>query len=218
MRKLFLSVAALFVSTAYAAPVADSQVWVMASVLAPIKDQYRFYLEVQPRIAEDVSRLRPLLVRPALVYRLSERNSVWFGYGYIPTFQGARLAEHRVWQQFFREVNDGWRTWIHRLRFEERFLQSADVSLRFRYMFRFLNALEDGKRWSVAAWDELMFNFNSVPGGPATGFDQNRVFVGISVLLAPVRIEPGYMNNLVRQPGPRDRINHVAYVMVAVTF
>lgn len=205
---------------AQAATDPDAQSWTQVFVQGTLAGKFKGFMELQPRVDDNISRMDRLLVRPAAGYQTAPKSSVWLGYLFQPTFHGSRVDEHRIWQQFMNESPRGSFTLFNRTRLEERFLPGApDVAVRLRHMIRTLFAIDSEAAWSVAAFDEIFFNLNHVSAGPEPGFDQNRLFVGVSRLFKPtVRIEPGYMLNYVSQAAPRpDRMNHNLFVMVAIT-
>jgi hypothetical protein len=104
---------------------------------------------------------------------------------------------------------DRLREWAHRLR------QQVRVAL---------TPIPDWP-WQLVVWDEIFFHLNTTgePGNPRTGypsqtgFDQNRLFLGVAYQpTASVRVELGYLNQVVnRMDRPPDQINHALSLSVA---
>jgi hypothetical protein len=73
-------------------------------------------------------------------------------------------------------------------------------------------------RWSAVLWDEGMVAWNATGAGPVKGFDQNRLFGGVSRRLSPhLTVEGGYLWFALR-PAPGVRVDsHVGLVTVNLT-
>ena len=89
---------------------------------------------------------------------------------------------------------------MHRIRFEQRFLEGVDdTSLRFRYFARLtypLNGIHDNL--SLAINEEVFIHLNDPDGGPHSGFNQNRLFIGLNYRVSKrFAFELGYQNQYV---------------------
>jgi hypothetical protein len=162
----------------------------------------RVYAEFQPRYGDDNERFTQLLVRPAVGYTLNKRMSVWLGYGWTPSLFPEYNNENRIFQQFLIDDTFPGLTMNNRTRLEQRFIDGAgDTSVRLRHMLRLYKPLDGQNRWGLVASDELFWNLNSTPRGPQSGFDQNRVFLGVSRTLdRHARVEVGYLASFVNPP------------------
>ncbi len=142
------------------------------------------------------------LLRAALGYQLTDRITVWQGYGFDPTVQtnyGLSYVAQQESFQAFRYVlplnnlmNVTFRTMI-----EESFLPSNGNQIRYRprQMVRYVKSFEFEPRLSFIFWDEVFVTINTTPAGGKAGFNQNRGFIGAGwVLNEFVRFEGGYMN------------------------
>ena len=189
----------------------DTQQWSLFTFQKDLSRRWIAYFELQPRFGNDVSGVERLIVRPALGYRITPKFSVWQGYGWTPLFMPGFRDEHRLYQQFLYEETLGVTAVSNRTRFEQRFIEgTGSTSHRFRTMFRVQHPVSRDRRWAVVAYDELFWNLNSVPNGPAAGFDQNRVFLGVSRVLNPqLRVETGYLLNQINAPSgsPNRQLN-----------
>jgi len=197
----------------------DFQQWTQVTLQGPLSKRWLGYFEVQPRFGQDASALERLILRPALGYRLNKNVSLWQGYGWTPQFQPAYGDEHRLYQQLLVESKHGKTALTNRTRLEERLIEGAGgTSVRFRHMARFAYPISRDRRWSVIAYDEFFFNLNSTESGPKSGFDQNRLYLGISRQLNPqVRLETGYIWNYVNRTSGPDRSLNVLYTWLAIT-
>lgn len=174
----------------------------------------RGYLEVNPRLGDNLNGINQLILRPALGYRFNHHVGIYTGYAWITNYQPNYIQENRVWQQ----LGIGWVLFkrlqtLNRFRLEERFIQGThgDCSMRGRYMLRLATPLWKNSRWYAVASDELFINFNTVEDGPVRGIDQNRIYGGLGRQLSThLRVECGYQQQYVNRQDPTaDQANHV---------
>lgn len=180
----------------------DLQQWTLLVLQGDLSKRWRGYFEVQPRIGGDLSHLERLLVRPAVGYRLRPNVSVWLGYGFTPLLEPEYSPEHRVFQQLLVESRWGAADLMNRTRLEERFIDGAgETAYRFRHMVRLAQPLDRERKWAVVGYEELFWNLNTTPTGPESGFDQNRLYLGVSRTINPqLRAEVGYLWNFIDAP------------------
>jgi hypothetical protein len=214
LKSLGAATAAAFVLGAPAyAQQHDFQQWTQLTAFGPIKDNLLLYVEIQPRLWDNASRLGQLLVRPAVGYRINADTNVLFGYAYIRTdpLGGIATDENRLWQQMIYSIfKTGGLSLIGRSRLEQRTVVNAnDVGWRFRQQLRAQGPLVSGGKILGVAWNETFYNFNTTDWAAREGFDQIRTFVGVQFpLTESFNIEPGYVNQLIFRPG-EDRMNHI---------
>ncbi len=198
----------------------DLQNWELFIFQGPSDSRLRGYLEFQPRFGTDLQRTERVLVRPALLYAITPALTFWLGYGWTPALTPQYSDEARWWQQF-QYISDASKLRLtHRLRFEERSIQDMGTAFRLRYMLKAELAFEENRTWLAVAYNELFLNFNSPSAGVQSGFDQNRLFIGVNRAIHPlVRLEAGYVNNMVHRPNlAQNRMNHVLFFGSYVTF
>lgn len=189
----------------------DLQTWQMLTMRANVGKRFQLYVEGQSRLKENSSKLDRILLRPALGYQLTPTFSIWQGYAFTPGFN-PNASEHRLFQQVLWEKSYDKVQLSNRFRFEERFIeQTSDVSLRARNLLRVSRRLGQQKKWSVVVYDECFWNVNNLSVGPKSGFDQNRIFLGLNRRLSKqTNLEAGYMLNLLNRQAPQlDRLNHI---------
>lgn len=211
--------AGLLLTAAPARAEVDNQQWTLLTLNKELSQRWRAYLEIQPRIGEDVSHLERLLVRPAIGYRLNSKVSVWQGYGFTPLFEPEYQAEHRLFQQLSFEDKVKAGDFSNRTRLEERFIDGVgETAFRLRNMARFSHPVSADKRWALVGYDELFWNLNSTRLGPESGLDQNRLFLGVSrEVNAAYRVETGYLLTHINTPrSSENRRLNVWVVQVAV--
>jgi hypothetical protein len=86
-------------------------------------------------------------------------------------------------------------------------------------MVRFTRPIKEGSKWSPLAYDELFVNLNSTDRGPTSGYDQNRIFLGVSRPTNPkLRLETGYLFTHMNRPRTSsDRKIHARVVQLTFT-
>ena len=208
--------AALAASPAVAQTSHDEGVWINGTVMGKVDGPVVFFAEVQPRIADGVSRMTQLLLRSAIGYQVSKDVTVYQGYARVidPVEGGADLGEDRLFQQVTWNVGAIGKLEIQsRTRLEQRWRSDGpDMSLRARQMMRFEYPLAPGaRRVAALGWSEGFVGLKSADWGGVTGFDQLRTFAGLEIPLAGTStIEAGYLNQTRDAPGRRVNMAHVA--------
>lgn len=193
----------------------DFQVWSPLILQGDLSKRWRGYFELQPRFGAKATELDRFIVRPAVGYRLNRHVSVWLGYLWTPIPEPEFSNEHRIFQQLLAEHRAGKLSITNRTRLEQRMLEDADgTSLRLRHMLRLAYPIDPKKKWAVVLYDELFWNLNTVRSGPESGFDQNRIFLGLSrTVNQSVRLEGGYLWNFINQTGTRPNRNNDVLVL-----
>ena len=154
-----------------------------------------------------------VLVRPGIGYKFAKGWTGYLGYAWTPVFSDDSPAqhEHRVWQQVIGSGSFGSAgRWAVRPRFEQRAsTQDEGIAYRIRLFLRGSYAVRPNL-WLVA-WDELFVGLNDVAWGPQTGYDQNRLFLGVAFpqTIGP-RFEIGYL--LVNLERDNNDTNHALAV------
>ena len=215
--------------SARAAFVDDFESCSIVTLDAHVLPKVRIYAEAQPRIGDNVTHMDRLLLRSAVGYQVTPKVSLWQGYAWTPTYQNLNVdtgqftrkfnSEQRLFQQVL--VEDHWKKLAvtNRARLEERFINNAgETAIRGRHMLRLgLPLTHDGK-YTLVGFDEFFLNFNATPSGAKSGFEQNRIFVGINRKITPhTSFEIGYLNSMVNVPNHSvNQMNHV--VLTGLTF
>jgi hypothetical protein len=168
----------------------------------PSLDKTRVWLEGQARFDNDWKQFYQGMVRGALGYSLSDRATVWLGYTFLPTHNVGKpyVAQQDVWPGFRYVLPTDIGTVSFRTLFEANFLpgNGSDVRFRPRQMIRFSHPFEFEPRLSFVTWDEVFVRLNSTRAGGRAGFDQNRIFGGLSWnFTKDTRAELGYLNQYI---------------------
>ena len=204
-----------------------SSLWTMSLNRFQFTEQYRGFLDIQPRFTvDDVpggdnGSVDTILIRGALGYQLKPNIGIYQGYAIIPTYDPDRV-EHRSFQELLAKHSlSGAAELVHRLRFEQRFIEGVDdTSLRFRYFARFTYPLDQiHDNLSLAINEEVFIHVNDTDG-PRSGFNQNRLFVGLNYRVSKsFAFEFGYQNQYVAGQGSADDVvNHIAFIGMQSNF
>ena len=192
----------------------DFQAWtlVTTNISLDADKKWFFYMEAQPRVGNDVSRLERILIRPAAGYNINKSVSLFLGYGWTPTFSNSEYEsdfrnENRIWQQILISHSDFGLDWQHRIRQEQRMIDDASgVSNRTRYLLRGSYKFCDSDDWGITGYNELFVNLNSVERGPRAGFDRDRFFLGPFYTSGAGRYEVGYLGEYGKRFSSDDRM------------
>lgn len=164
-----------------------------------LSSRFDWHHELQHRNYNFIGDLEQLLLRTGIGYNLSDQNNnILVGYGFIrsePYLEGsnekARIDEHRIYQQFIHKQEFSRFALQHRIRFEQRFIES-DFRMRFRYALAAsipLNVGGSPSRFNLSTYNEIFLNTSD------NAFDRNRIYAGIGYTLsAHLRSEVGIMN------------------------
>jgi len=208
----------------------DFRLWTPVYLNVKLPNRFLAYMEVNPRIGDDVTNIDQLLLRPALGYQLMDNLSIWQGYGWVGNFnqkhtppQSPFFQESRSFQQIIYTNKFGSFNFMSRTRMEERFIEgAAGTALRFREMLKVSYPLPMAPDWSLVAYDEIFMNLNSVDsfddarrGGhaPGAGIDQNRFFLGVNKTFNKYfNVDIGYQNQMLNsrtKHGNANLVNHI---------
>ncbi len=199
----------------------DLQAWGASTATIAAGARGVVWLEGQARFWDDIGRRGQILLRPGVGLKLSPTTTAILGYAYVRTTPSGRAAtsEHRIWQQLGYRIagdNDG-ATLTGRSRVEQRFVEGAsDTGWRLRQQLRLVAPLSGPM--TAVGWSEAFVALDRTDWGQRGGFDRLRNFAGVSLpVAAGIMVEPGYMNEYVRQRGP-NRMNHILSLTVNTSF
>jgi hypothetical protein len=217
----------------------DFRLWTPVFLTVNLPARFIAYMEVNPRIGDDVTNIDQLLLRPAIGYKLTDNIAIFQGYAWIGNFnqphkppQPSFIGENRIWQQVNYTEKFGSVKFLARTRLEERFIDhAAGTAVRFRQMFKVTVPIPQAPDWAFVTFDEIFINLNSVgtfdefthgqTKGPGSGIDQNRLFVGINrTFTSWLNVDIGYQNQMLNQrqlPGNANLINHILMLNFYIT-
>ncbi|MEM1250317.1 MAG: DUF2490 domain-containing protein [Acidobacteriota bacterium] len=220
---LAIAVFALCLALSATAPTLadDNQGWTALFVNGPATDgKFLLWFDGHARFRDDAQELGVSIIRPGVGWRLSDKLSLWAGVARVTVYiDGPDIDEDRIWQQATYRLGSPFGGSLSgRTRLEQRFRddQGDDTGWRIRQFVRWAKPIGDTKfGWLV--WDELFWGLNDADWGQRDGFDQNRLLIGFTWQANDrMRIEAGYLNNILDTPGGSDRTNHNVSVGLAV--
>lgn len=185
--------------------------------------------DVQLRSADDAERLRNGLLRGGISHSLTPSWNLAAGYARISTHEPAlpTQVEHRTWQQMLVQHRLGAGQLAHRLRLEQRSIDTVsgdDIeSDRLRYFLRWQSPLQSQIGGSprgtyLALQNETFFNLSANQRLNGQRFDQNRAYLAWGLRLNPtLDLEVGYLNQAIRGRSS-DIQNHVLQVAILSRF
>ncbi len=186
--------------------------WYMYFGDHPVKGRWEVHLEEQWRRHDGILKWQQNLFRPGVNYQVNERFTLTGGYAHIRTHPygdypaPARFDEHRLWQQAVVTQRFGRVRWQHRLRQEQRWIESPTVpdlwryTNRFRYFGKGVVPLKG--RWFFAFYDEVFINLP--PNSGPRKVDQNRAYAAIGRRVGRHNsIEAGYLYQVIAQANGR---------------
>lgn len=213
----------------------DFRLWAPVFLTVSLPNRFLAYMEVNPRIGDDVTNIDQLLLRPAIGYKLTDNWSIWQGYAWVGNFNQTPtthipsnfFGENRIWQQMTYQQNFESFKFMARTRMEERWIDHASgTALRLRQMFKLTYPLPMAPGWALVGFDEIFLNLNSVDSyeavttghsrGPGAGIDQNRLFLGINKTFTSwLNVDIGYQNQMINNrklEGNANLINHILLI------
>ncbi len=226
----FMALCAALATSGLLAPAAaraqdreDAQAWsalLATAQTAPAPPNFALWLDVHGRRG---GANTIVLLRPGVGFAITPWLSVWAGYAWIPTFDDATSTithEHRIWQQAILSprLEALGLAFQSRTRLEQRFSElGGDVALRVRQFVRANWQPSPDFPMGIAVWDELFVGLTQPDWGAPQGIDQNRLFVGPFLQMAPwARLEAGYAFVYLDR-GDRDLYAHVLAVNLFVS-
>ena len=160
--------------------------WLFLSAEQSLSKKCALSADVQARSATHLDYLTVLLLRPGLVYKITEKQSATVGYAYSGSWEkeaGAKTytLENRIWEQYEVDGRVGRIELTNRLRLEQRFIQKEkDVfAQRLRYFIKTRIPLATDKDftkgWYAGLQNELFLNVQNKENINNKTFDQNRL-------------------------------------------
>lgn len=144
--------------------------------------------EAQYRNHNTIGDLEQLLLRTGLQYNHKSGNASFLaGYGSITSQAEGdatnSIHENRVYQEVILKQTIGKVGFMHRFRYEQRWIEIQDFRTRFRYAIFVnvpINSLALGKKgsWYVQGYDELFINGEKLDD-KVEYFDRNRLYLGL---------------------------------------
>jgi hypothetical protein len=191
--------------------VEQSATWYAGFADHALTDRVQLWFDGQVRRMELASEPQAMIIRPGLHYTLTPGVRVGAGYAYVTGEPYGRIPaatptrEHRTWQQALVTHVAGGVQFIHRYRWEQRWVApviedvtgDANYQLRARYLLRVQRTVP---QWRIAERPVLLFASDELflpvgDGDPPVRLTQNRLNLGVGIPIdARQRIELGYLH------------------------
>lgn len=210
-KTIFLLLAlATFTFATHAQTQIQNSGWLAFFNSAKLNDKWGIHFDAQFRSADNWSYLRNVLIRPGITYFINSSSNVTAGYLYVNTHTqlptgDSNLQEQRIWEQYIYNHKIKSTFIAHRLRLEQRFIETSGDDLfaqRLRYFVRAVQPLQKQPEFSkglfIALQNELFFNVQNKDDLNGSLFDQNRFLLGLGYRLSrKVDVEAGYLNQYI---------------------
>ncbi|MFM2393956.1 MAG: hypothetical protein RLZZ546_1938 [Bacteroidota bacterium] len=206
-----------------------------------IGGKWSLFADAQLRRSDLFNQQMQILLRPGLLYHITENTNLGLGYAYVITDVYGNLpakapfGENRFWQQFQYRASVGKFEVTNRLRLEQRWVhvpvQKADLTWaagdavytnRLRAMYKFSlpfkgNKIVD-KSFYIYAGDEIFVNFGK--NIKLNIFEQNRAQIGLGYRIPKLgRFEAGYSHQfIIRANGVDIEENHIIQMNLLANF
>ena len=189
---------------------------------SPSLSRLRWWFDGHARFFDATDGYGQSIVRPGLGWAVTEKSTLWLGYGWIRSSPAQRpdFDENRIWQQWTTSFSLAKAKFSWRSRLEQRFVEGGnDMGWRFRQFIKVVQPIAFDSRLRLVAYDEIFFALNDTDWGARAGFDQNRFFVGLAWQFVPGRsVEVGYLNQFVERNGPDNLMNNILSINFLVNF
>lgn len=214
MRRLYILVILGFISNNIAAQDSHLGAWYIYFGDIKVKEKFHIHYEAQYRNYDMMGDLEQLLLRTGIGYDINNYHQVLLGYGNITAenYTGyfdekTRTNENRIFQQYIGKHNHGRFSFLHRVRFEQRFFKN-DFLTRFRYFIAPKIALNN-KAFDDNTVYLSLYNEIFIGGREDYQFNINRVYGGVGYKLnSKLKFEIGYMNQMFKLFN-RDQLNFI---------
>lgn len=179
----------------------DYQIWLPVNTNVRITEHWRGFLELQPRLSDDSTKMGVGIIRPAIGYSIDKNWTIWAGYLAQAESKTGEWEDYHIENRAFQGLtyNKKYDNIVVdvRNRFEERmFSKNSDLGLRWRTRIRG-EYLIDNCPFSVIASDEIFINLSDNDNNSIkSGMDQNRAYLGVGYRFNPMlQLETGYLQN-----------------------
>lgn len=212
------------------------QHWYTYFGTAQLSKHWSVPFDFQARIRNGISDKGQILNRAGLQYAPGTKTGYLLGYAYITTYSDgadAYFPEHRIYQQFIYKNGSKKYNMTHRVRFEERWVgqkiaghhdvQSWRYGHRLRYFNKTIFPIHKENKptpFYLALQNEIFLNIGE-KNNPINNniFDQNRfLFTPGYALQSNLKLEAGYMNQLVQPASGDKNMNHILHLSVIHNF
>lgn len=189
--------------------------WLLSANSFKIDNKWSVIFDTQLRTGDGWKQPETFILRPALALTMPKGSQLSMGFAWVRNWRnisGIRdgVNDNRIWQQWIKTQSFPRSTLQHRLRLEERFVSSLQVSgnqllkrnpqfnARLRYFNRFIQPFKKTGKLTKGPYGVLQNEiFVNLVGSKSTHghvFDQSRTYAGTGIRLnTAVDLEIGWM-------------------------
>ena len=195
---------------AYSIDRSEQRTWLGLFANKSIHSEFNLWAETQLRHDDSHQTMNQTLNRFGLIRKLSGQHEVGFLFAYV---QSDTAKEYRpTFQYTYKFENDSTLYSIrNRLEFRDVEQQEAN-SMRWRTLFRWARPMAPS--WDLLIWDEPFLNITHEEWTGQRVFERNRVFLGTVLKWEEIKIEFGYLNQLI----PRENKTIQEHTLVGYLF
>ena len=215
---LLLIFCALLSAKSITAQTSETAGWFFLSHSQKLDKKWSYTTDVQLRSSPGFKFFQNILVRPGVLYQLTDKQSVGMGYTYFATWDHNELPrtfepENRIFEQYTLELEFGRLKLNNRFRLEQRFIRKTDENVfaqRFRHQVQAkirLNAdsaFNNG--WYLSLQNEIFLNIQNKEKLNGNFFDQNRPYAAMGYRFSKkIETEIGYYHRYQLEKDSRKR-------------
>lgn len=213
--------------------------WFTGIATIPISDKISADAEVQLSRTDFLADWQQIILRPAFHYKLNPVVDFAVGYSYIRNYAYSNYSipidanENNIWEQVTLNHNSGKVKFIHRFRFEQRFIDKISATEdgydrvgntytnRVRYRFTTIVPLfKISENFPVTGnfFNEIWIN-EKTKGVVPTSLNQNWFFAGFGFpVTKKMAMSVGYLNDYVELKGNSHENNTILYTTLNYKF
>jgi hypothetical protein len=210
MRKLnFTTIALLILALSFSiqlhAQPNEVSSWFFLSHTQKLNDKWSYMTDVQLRSSSQFIYLQNVLVRPGVLYKLTDQQSLGVGYTFFATWDRSEMPysyerDNRIFEQYVHKTTVGRLTLNNRFRIEQRCIQKSEATVfsqRIRHQiqirFQLLNDPEFKNGLYINIQNEIFLNIQNRDEINNHFFDQNRPYLGFGYRIdKKFEVELGY--------------------------
>ena len=182
--------------------------WLVNEIVAPLGDRLSLHAMLQNRWTQDIGSYERTVVRPWVEVAWPDHFQLAAGYDLHAFESPVPRREHRSWQRVAVSHPVSRVKLLGHFWLEQRFFEGADdIALRGR--FNAGGQIELTPGLSLLVRNEWMFNLNRTSRIDEVGLGENHFVVALfKDLPAGLRVQVGYLQQYLNQPGDVDLLNH----------
>jgi len=209
---------ALLSANSVTAQTSEPAGWFFLSHTQKLDKKWSYMTDVQLRSSPGIKYFQNILLRPGLLYQITDKHSLGVGYTYFATWDQNESPhtfepENRIFEQYTLELEFGRLKLNNRFRLEQRFIQKTKENVfaqRFRHQIqakiRLNNDTAFKKGWYLNLQNEIFLNIQHKEKLNNNFFDQNRPYLGIGYRFTKkIETELGYYHRYQLEKDSRKR-------------